>query len=161
MKKEMNHKLKIQKLKNMKRYLLIFALLLGTVCSYAQSKTDQAQVMQLCIDLPELQSSFAKDASGNPEQLSVMLPEFPFSTDLVISKFGKPLNFLSKEDLNEKGLNNYLIIGTLEVGTNNASVVMIYYRNATSDRFTSAQVDVELKKSNNTWSVVTSNIEKN
>ena len=63
----MKHKLGIPKLNNMKRYLLIFALLLGTVSSWGQTVADKAAVLQKCIDLPALESAYAVDASGNPE----------------------------------------------------------------------------------------------
>lgn len=145
----------------MKRYLLIFTILMGAVCSYAQSKSDQAQVLQQCIDLPSIQSSFIKDGGAKPEQLGILVPGFAFPTDLTVTKFGKNVRFLSKSDLNAEGFTDYLFISKFEVKGRSASVTLIYYRNAFSNNFSSAQLNVELSKSGDTWNVVNSNIEKN
>lgn len=76
----MNHNRKLNKLKNMKRYLLIFALLLGAVCSNAQSATDKANVLQQCFALPQFTQHYKLDPTGVPLTLyavatNVQLPQ--------------------------------------------------------------------------------------
>jgi len=159
-KKEMNQKGKNYKTNYMKKYLLIFALLLGAVSSWGQSKADQAAVLQKCIDLSALESSYAIDANGQGEQLVVLIPKFAFPTDLAVTKFEKPLRFLDKAAIYDQQLKQVLFIGKFEVGATSASVEIFNYHNFTGTGG-SDKASIELAKTGGAWNVVTSNLEKN
>lgn len=141
----------------MKRYLLIFAMLSGAVCSWGQSKTDQAAVLQKCIDLPALESAYT---TPNKDALVVVQSSLGIPTDLAVTKFGKALSWFTKQDVKDRGLKNYLYIGRWEVGAGKATVSIYYYRNA-FDLENSVKLELELTKTGDTWDIVTSNIEAN
>jgi hypothetical protein len=160
MKKEIYQNIKTEKNKNMKRYLLIIAMLLGAFSSWGQTKADQAAVLQKCIDLPALESLYAKDATGNPEQLCILQPKFAFPANLEVTKFAKAFRLVTKAQVYEQGINNFIYLDKFDVGETTASVRLFYYRNYTSTLI-SIKVSVELTKTGSAWNVVNSNIEKN
>jgi hypothetical protein len=149
--------MKIIKTNNMKRYLFIFALLLGAVCSYAQSKADQAGVLQKCLDLPALQSSIT---SANHDQLVVVQSALGIPTDVAVTKFGKSLQWLTKQDMKAREIKNFVYIGRWEIGAAKATVILYYYRSST-DMANPVKAEIELAKTGDTWNVLSSNIEKN
>ena len=67
--------MKTEKIKNMKRYLLIIALLLGAVSSWGQTIADQAVVVQKITELPDLQQYYPKNTDGSIKQLCIS--QFP------------------------------------------------------------------------------------
>jgi hypothetical protein len=131
-----------------------------TVSSWGQTKADQAAVLQKCLDLPALESAYAKDINGQPEQLVVMEPGFVFVNDLPVTKFEMSLRFMTKNSIYNQKIDNVLFIGKFEVGATNASVALVYYRNFTG-KWNPTKATIELTKSGDTWNVISSNIENN
>ena len=71
----------------MKRYYLIFIMLLGAACSWGQTQHDMTAILQKCIDLPELQPYIPIDKNGKPDEVYInyWAPTI-FSIDLNVSK---------------------------------------------------------------------------
>ena len=112
----------------MKRYLLIFALLLGAVCSYAQSKTDQAAVLQQCLDLADLQQYYPPSPVMNTrEQVYVVQNASAFPAGLQLTKFDKPVKFIERasEVVNQSVA--CFVFHTFNITGNTANVTFDFY----------------------------------
>lgn len=86
--------MKTEKTKNMKRYLLIIAMLLGAVSTWGQTVADQAAVLQKIIDLPGLQQYFPMGADQSFREVYVVQNPTAFDANLQLSKFGKSVQFV-------------------------------------------------------------------
>ena len=93
----------------MKKILLIFAILLVTVCSRAQNADDMIVILQKCIDLPELQQYFTDDSAGSPKQVCILQHGVSFPIDIEVSKFGKTILFMDKTQLSDNGVTSYFL----------------------------------------------------
>jgi hypothetical protein len=127
MKKEMIQKLTIYKLINMKRYLLIIAMLLGAVSSWGQVANDQAAVLQKIIDLPDLQQYYPKGPDQNQEQVYVVQLPYAFQANIQLTKFGKPVKFLDSAKPLDKQTVAYFQFESLTFSGNTATAKFVFY----------------------------------
>ena len=65
----------------------------------AQSLDDQSKVLQKCIDQMEMQPYYPLDATGNPDQLYMMQYAVAFPVGINVSKSGKAVLFMSREEI--------------------------------------------------------------
>jgi hypothetical protein len=106
----------------MKKIPFIVLLLFLSGLMFAQTQQDKQEVLQLCIDLPELQSHLV-DESGQPlQQLTVMSNENLQPEEVSIAKFGKAVRVVDLETINDLELNPYIVFNTFEIGGNIAKV---------------------------------------
>ncbi len=123
--------------------------------SMAQSLDDQTMVLQKCIDLPELQQYYPLDGAGNPDQIYVMQYSATFSSDLNISKSGKQVVFMSREDIIKNKVKAYFIFRSFEISGNLATANINYFYDFDNTTMQSKMVmaNVEMNKVGSDWVV--------
>jgi hypothetical protein len=151
MKKEMNQKLTKYKFRNMKRYLLIFALLLGAVCSRAQVANDQAAVLQKCFSLPQVSKYYKLDPLGRPVSLyAVAAVQLPAGLDL--SYNGCKVTFGTQAQMDAIKADVYLIFTAFEVAGDQAGVSFDFCFNCNSGKQVT-QLNLKLQKAGGLWNI--------
>ena len=106
----------------MKKFKLIVLFLSLSGLIFAQTLKDKQELLQLCVDLPELQHLLV-DESGQPlQQLVVMSNENLQPEEVSTAKFGKTLLIVDLKTINELELNPYIVINTFKIEGNNAKV---------------------------------------
>lgn len=137
----------------MKRYLLIFAILLGAVCSRGQNTDDMTVILQKCIDLPELQQYYPLDENGKPDEMYInyWAPTL-FSTDLIVTKNGVNLSFLPMSQMSATIENAFFLFKICEVTPSFAMLVFEYtYDFKTQPKV--LEVKLTMQKSNDVWGI--------
>ncbi len=137
----------------MKKYLLIFAILLGTVCSWGQTQNDMTAILQKCIDLPELQQYLPLDNNGKPDGLYInyWAPTL-FSTDLNVTKTGETLRFLPMSQTSATFENAYFLFKMTEI-TPSFAIVIFEYTYDFKTQPDVLEVKLTLEKTNDIWAV--------
>lgn len=137
----------------MKKYLLIFAILLGTVCSRGQNTDDITVVLQKCIDLSELQQYYPLDKEGKPDDVYInyWAPTL-FSTDLILDINGKNLMFLPMSQMSSTIENAFFLFKICEITPSYAMLVFEYtYDFKTQPKV--LEVKLTMQKSNDVWGI--------
>lgn len=135
----------------MKKFLLIFVILLGVVCSRGQNTNDMTVVLQKCIDLPDLQQYYPLDENGKPDELYInyWAPTL-FSTDLIVSKNGVNLNFLPMSQMSATIENAFFLFKICEITPSFAMLVFEYtYDFKTQPKV--LEVKLTMQKTNDVW----------
>lgn len=137
----------------MKKYLLILAMLLGTVCSRGQNTDDITVVLQKCINLPELQQYYPVDNEGKPDDIYInyWAPTL-FSTDLILTINGKNLMFLPMSQMSSTIENAFFFFKIFECTPSYAMIVFEYtYDFKTQPKV--LEVKLTLQKTNDVWGI--------
>jgi hypothetical protein len=110
-----------------KNVLTLITFFLFTFYSSSQSISDQAKIIQKCVDLSELQGLYPLDDNGNPKQL-VILEQYPllFPKDLSVLKFGRLLKFAPLMEISHQYSKGYFEFKKFEIEDNSASVSFDY-----------------------------------
>ena len=152
-----NKKSKQYKTNPMKRYLLIFTLLLGAVCSWGQSQTDQAAVLQISIRIPEVNPYINFDMFGVPVTLYALPGVAIIPDNLGVNYNGKLLEFASLPEIMAHNALFYYCFSRFEVNLSTAFVTYDFtYDDSTGHHV--MQVALELGKTAGTWNVLVTNI---
>lgn len=131
----------------MKKYLLIFALLLGAVSSWGQTVPDQAAVVQKCLDLPGLEQYYPAN-----QQVYIMQYPYVFPAGLIVSKFGKPVQLVDRAVIAGKDAKAYFLFQSFSVEGNTANVKFDFYYNYSANK-TYLNGTVILVKNSDIWTV--------
>ncbi|MCF8381304.1 MAG: hypothetical protein K9H49_17155 [Bacteroidales bacterium] len=129
--------------------IILFLFLSGLV--FSQTQMDKQEVLQLCIDLPELQTRLVDESGQQLKQLVVMNSEFLQSEEISNTKFGKPVSFVDLETINELELNQYLVFNSFEIDENNAK---IHFQLAKRNSSLWYWFDLDLKQEVDKWQIV-------
>ncbi|MEZ0007036.1 hypothetical protein ABH942_002414 [Flavobacterium sp. 28YEA47A] len=129
--------------------LILLMVILCFSHAYAQSPDDQIKVLQKCIDLKELQG-YLPGKSIQP--LYVMQHGVSFDKDIKVSKNGKPVVFLSKQEVKSQHLQAYLLFWTFEINEKTARVSFVYNYDQNQSPKT-VRADLELSKQGSEWTV--------
>jgi hypothetical protein len=121
----------------------------------AQSLDDQSKILQRCFDLNELQQYFPLDNTGNPDQVYVMQYGIAFPAGLIVSKAGKLVLFVSREEITQNKIKSYFIFRSFDLSASEAkaSFNFFYSFDYTTNQFKMVMVNIELNKINQDWSV--------
>jgi len=144
----------------MKKITLIILLAIANICSFGQSRQDKAQILQLCIDIPELQQYYPLDAEGNPMQIAVLQHGVSFDMAIEVSKFGRPLQFLDKNEISVLGLSSYFLFWTFKIEENMAHIDYVYNYMDADNQPKIHNVILDMQKLNGRWIVINSKIER-
>lgn len=141
----------------MKRYLLIFALLLGAVSSWGQTVPDQAAILQACIDLPELQQHYPVNTNGTHQEIYIMQHAVYFPVDIEVSKFGKKPVFLDKESMYNGNVKGFFLFEVFE-NTAGIAKINLLYNLKVQQGYRAVDVKLELHKEDGNWNVFESKL---
>ncbi len=122
----------------------------------AQSLDDQSKVLQKCIDHLSMQPYYPLDATGNPDQIYIMQYAVAFPVGLNVSKAGKAVLFMSRDEILLNKVKSYFIFRSFDITGNvaKASFSYFYSFDYTTNQFKMVMVNIELNKVNLDWSVV-------
>ena len=156
----MNQNIKSEKLNNMKRYLLIIAMLLGAVSSWGQIVSDQATVLQKIIDLQGLQQYYPKNGDGSMKQLCISRFPTEFPAGVMAGFDASKVVFRTREAITATQAEAYFMFRSfnLQSGTCTAVVNYFYNFNYTSGQFNIVTYNIELQKTADGWNVTNLNL---
>lgn len=150
----------------MRNSMKFFAVILLFACfqevSSAQQLNDQSLVIQKCIDLSELQQYYPLDNAGLPEQIYVMEYPVKFPADLSVSKSGKQIVFMSREDIIKNQIKAYFIFRSLDITGNlaKANINYFYDFDYSTKHSKMIMLNLELNKTDSTWEVTQINLKE-
>lgn len=135
--------------------VLIASFLIMGLFIQAQDLTqDQSQILQKCVDYPELQQYYYID-NNKPEQLYVFVENDPmvFSNMVEVEKFGNSFAYLTPAELSEFNPNGYLLFKTLNIVGNTADVTF-EYNHKFNGKYETVLFSLNLVKENENWKVI-------
>ena len=137
----------------MRNLVLTAALALITTCIFGQSRQEQTQILQKCVDLPELQQYYPVDADGNPNTLIIhYCHPYALPTDLTVTHGGRNAEFRLMSVENDKNADAYFFFQKFEFLENTWHVSFKYcYGNPGHPK--EIQVLLKLKLAGNAWEV--------
>jgi len=142
----------------MKQFLILILILITTRTVMAQSRQDQTQILQKCIELPELQKYFPLEADGNLKPLVINYwHPVPFPTDLTLSQNGKNILFRSMPMESGKYSEAYFLFNKFEI-LQGSSVVKFEYRYDNLIQPKVIQVALGFIKSGEAWEISTKKV---
>lgn len=142
-------------MKNMKRYLLLIVMLLGTLGSWGQAAVDQAAVLKKIIGLQELQPYFPKNADGSVRQLCIVNYPVEFSAEVVALFDVSQVVFRSREAVTAAQPEAYFAVRRMAVeqASATATINFIYEADPVAGKFKMLIVNAILQKENNAWTL--------
>ncbi len=142
----------------MRKYAIAFLFLLASTFTFGQSKQDQTQILQKCIDLPELRTYYPLDQDGNLKQVYIKFwHPMLIPSDLIVSLGGKALKFQVMSE--NKRVDAYLIFKIFKIDSESANVTFdLFYDGSAPIQI--AQVNIEFFKTGNNWEIKDSNLIK-
>jgi hypothetical protein len=120
---------------------------------------EQAQILQLCLDLPALQPYYPKATDGTYQQVYILQHGISFPSDTEVYKAGKPAVFIEKARLADGKIDAYFLFHEFVITGNGATVEFVFNYDQTSSRKRLQVVSLDLQKTGNTWTVVHHKIE--
>lgn len=121
------------------------------------NSSDDAAVLQSCMDLPQIQQYYPVNTDGTYKQVYIMQYPVAFDPSLSVSKFGKSILFEPRPAIYSDKAEGFFIIKEFNITGNSASVSFRYYYHYTTvASFT--DISLTLQKSGDTWTVLTTAI---
>ena len=146
--------------KTMKKQVALLMLMFLIFNSFGQNLSDQAAVLQKCIDLKEIQNYLPLDAEGTPDVIRIMQHAVTFPRDLAISKSGKQVEFLSKDQIYQDNSEAFFRFDKFELAGNLAEVCFDFHCNRNSLANSKiATIKLNLKKTGAAWMIETTKID--
>jgi len=141
---------------------MILLLAISTVNSYSANeqtntiptRSDQAQILKKCIDLPELQSYLMKDSDGNIQQLSIYYwHPLLFPLDLGLTKGGKDIIYKVMSLNAEKEGNPFILFRKFLI-TGDVAKIDFDYHYGTTISSKLLHVNLDFKKIGDEWTIL-------
>lgn len=137
----------------MKNFILIILFFLASTCIFAQSRQDQAQILQKCVELQELQKYYPLDADGSQKPLIINYwHPVLFPTDLTIINGGKNVEFRVMSMESSKNAEAYFLFYKFEV-FQTSSVVKFDFSYDNANHLKVLEVMLDLSKKSDAWEI--------
>lgn len=110
-----------------KIYLFLFfvSIVFSTV---GQTRSDQATILKMCLDLPELQPYIAVDSDGKVDQITIYYwHPLLFPIDLNVTKEGKSIQYVPMSEIAGKDGNAFFLFRTFKITGNVGTVSFEYH----------------------------------
>jgi hypothetical protein len=114
--------------------------------------SDKAQVLQKCIDLPDIQQYLAKNSDGSFIPIHIMQYPIAFSNNLNLSKFEESVIFQSRQEISSNNVKSFFIFKVLSIDVDTAQVEFDYYNNTKESQI--VEITASLQKSVSEWEIV-------
>ena len=145
-----------------KSITLIVLLVIGiTMQLFAQSQNDQEQILKKCIDLPDLQHYYPLETNGGLKQLNIIQYPVSFPSEILLSKAGNNVNFLTMSEFSENKVKAYFMFRSLQIKGKAAVATLNYFYNCIGESFKMLSIYVEFEKSGLSWNVINYNLKGN
>jgi len=141
----------------------IYPFLILFLCSInsllAQISNDDAQILQLCIDLPEIQEFYPQFDDESKAAVYIMQYPIAISTDLPLQKFNKRPVYMSRHEIYDNNIEAYFLFKQIDVGSQSAFVEYTMYYDYNSDDQKIVAISLDFQKSDAGWSVQNTQLE--
>ncbi len=141
-------------------YIALFIMLIFDVSANAQTTEEKGKIIQVCLDLPDIQNLFPKDANGNFTAIHIMQYPLALPTDIPVTKFDKALVFMNRPTIYSNHVELYFLFQTLDIAANKALVQFTLYYDQTSTEKKVMTVILNLDKVAENWQVSNKDIKK-
>ena len=141
-------------------YIALAFLLIFDVSANAQTSEEKGKIIQICLDLPDIENLFPKDANGNFTAIHIMQYPIVLPTDLPITKFGKDIVFMNRHEIYDNQVKTYFLFQTMDVATSKALVQFTLYYEQTSADKKVMLITLDLDKINGDWIIANKDIKK-
>lgn len=143
----------------MKRYLLLALFALGCYAQLmGQSQDDQASLLQICLDLPELQEKYPTHTDGTVKQLFIMQHGVSFAPSVKVLKNGIAPVFYSKQEINENKIEAYFLFQDFTFNEDTATVAFVYQNKDKNNQPALSVVNLDFKKTGDSWSILNAKV---
>jgi hypothetical protein len=136
----------------MKKLILFIFLLFLAIITDGQTLKDQQEVIQTCIDLEDLKQYLHADKINGKKTL-IIFNDGVVSPELVLTKFGEPVQFMNSETLFFYDKSAFLDFERFEISQDTAEVFFLYEIEGIS-------ANVSFEKVKGKWKVLNSKIKK-
>jgi hypothetical protein len=140
-------------MKKLKLIILLSLFVLGSISIFAQSRQDQVQILQKCIELSQLQQYYPLDSDGSQKPLIINYwHPVLFPTDLSVMNAGKNVEFRLMSIESSKNAEAYFLFYKFEVYESSSSVRFDFsYDNASHLKV--LEVMLDLSKTGDAWEI--------
>ena len=140
--------------------LLFLALFSSSL--YSQTDADRSQIYRKCVNTFELKDHILGDQADSESPVYAISGAVAFPGGTGLTSFGRPVEALSADRVDEAGIDAYFRFDKLEVLGNSATVdFSLIFRDDTSEGgFRTLQVLAEMQKTPNGWSVKEKTLEE-
>jgi hypothetical protein len=137
----------------MKKITLIILLVLASTFTFAQSRQDQTQILQKCIELSQLQQYYPLEADGSQKPLIINYwHPVLFPTDLTVMNSGKNVEFRLMSMESGKNAEAYFLFYKFEVFESSSSVKFDFSYNK-ANHLKVLEVMLDLSKTGDNWEI--------
>lgn len=119
-----------------------------------QDAGDQAQVLQICLNLAALQPYYPKNKKGEIDRQYVLQHGISFPADMAVAVAGKTPAFLDKAALAKEEPPAYFLFYEFALTGNTARVEFVYNYDQASALKKMLVAALELQKTGGTWTIV-------
>jgi hypothetical protein len=139
--------------------LILMLTLFVSIKISAQASGDVTMILQKCIDLPDLQQFYPVNVDGSHSKVYVLQHgvSFPLSTE--ITRFGKKVQFITKNDLATGEIKSYFLFWEFKVEQNTADIDYVFNYPGSDEHPGIQHIILTLKKNDGIWNVVSTKIE--
>lgn len=139
-------------------FTVLFLLAMFLPQQSMAQKSNQSQIVEKIINLPDLQQFYPVVPGDNAKQVTIV--QFPVAVPSDIAAPGKTIVLTDRENLQRSPSNGYFMFRSIEVNQNTAKVVGHYFYNYNSANKKSEIIAItaDLQKTGSQWNIVNSNV---
>ena len=131
----------------------------STSALLAQVPDHKAQILQLCIDLPEIQDFYPQFDDESKAAVYIMQYPIVIPTDLPLQKFNKQPVYMDRHEIYDNNIEAYFLFKQIEIESNGAFVEYTMYYDYNSDDQKILNISLDFQKSDSGWAVLKANLE--
>lgn len=135
--------------------LLLFLCVTG---AFGQLQSEQAKVLQKCLDLTEIQQFLPVDAQGHPKPVYIMQLPMVLPVDAAVSKFGCKPVYMSRPEIYDAAIDAFFQFREIAIDGNQAQVIMTFSYNYIHKDQKVRHYTLKLQKSGSEWNIVTAEL---
>ena len=134
--------------------LIIFMMSLFPLAALCQQPSDQDLVIQKCIDMNEIQGFFPKKADNTYKHVYILQFPIMFEGNSSVTKFGQPVSFLERSELNGIAPDAYISFQKLNIKDNTAEAVFNFSYNRFAAEPHVVTMNLNLQKNAGQWTII-------
>jgi hypothetical protein len=134
-------------------------VLFGTQGLYANVVDSKAQIVQKCLDIPEIQLVYPVDGSGNHIPVHIMQYPIVFDTDIALEKFGSKPVYMNRTEMRDNKIEAYFLFQEIDIKESSAHVAFVVYYNQSTTKQVML-IDLNFEKKENDWVIMAQQIKK-
>lgn len=152
----------MEKKVTMMSVMLSFMLMMGLMMpgSVLAQQDDQAAILKMTINLPELQNYYPAAMDGTTKQVTIMQYPVSFPKDLAVSGNNTKVVFMERDEVTAKQVNAFFRFRSIESTPTKYTVYGHYFYNYdfTTKKSEIIEVRAEFEKKGADWKMVKSNV---